>query len=102
MQKNNLFESYDNNDEHIYDSICDVKQKNHQTNSTNNTYRVFCTSFVMNDIHEQKSAILSSDPIEDGWQKYWDWCSDNFSHFNLFYVKTKHTFLFHSFVFISQ
>lgn len=85
MQKSDLFDSYINNDEHIYDSICDVNQKNFHIHSTNNTYRVLSTSFTMNDIHEQKSGILSNDPIENCWQKYWDWCSSFFFLFKHYF-----------------
>lgn len=74
MQRSNALESYINNDEHIYDSICDVNQKKFLIHSTNtNTYRVLSTSFTMNDLHEQKSEILSHDSIENSWQKYWEW-----------------------------
>lgn len=84
MQNYNLvFEPYNTNDEHIYDSIYDVNQLGYQINSlNNNTDRLQCTSFVMNDIHDQKSAVSSSDPIETRWRNYWNWCS-NFSVFTL-------------------
>lgn len=64
MQKSNLLDSYTNSDEHIYDSICDVNQSNFHTRPMNHTYRV-----------------LSNDPIENGWQKYWEWCSSVSIHF---------------------
>lgn len=71
----NRSESY-MNDEHIYDSIYDVDQKNYRLHATNINYRTsHCTSFMKNDNHVQKSTILSNASIENGWQTYWEWCS---------------------------
>lgn len=70
MQKSNLLDSYTNSDEHIYDSICDVNQNNFRTHPVNETYRT-----------------LSTDSIENSWQKYWEWCSSDFFHFFRFLNK---------------
>lgn len=73
MRKSRIFPSYDDNDEHIYDSILDFDQTHFQTHSLNDIHRASCNSFTMNRLSRNNSVTSSVESNDSCWQQYWDW-----------------------------
>lgn len=63
MRKIQLFTSYNDDDEYIYDSISDFEQTNFRTHSLDDIHRASCTSFSMQDF---------SRGLENSWHQYWN------------------------------
>lgn len=73
MRKGRMSSSFNDDDEHIYDSLSDFNRIHFEAHSMNDIHRAPSNSSTFVRLRSRKSVTSSIDSNENCWQQYWNW-----------------------------